>query len=286
MIDVLTLNYNDSKTVLDFVNRIKNYSNIGHIVIVDNCSTDDSLERLRALRNEKIVIISNDTNGGYGSGNNLGIRYVSGHFHTKYILQCNPDVIIEENTISAMENFLHGNSQYGVVAPFMLNLKLEKQYNTAFYIPTVFRYILSLGLVYTKYGKSFYYDDITECTAEVKTVEGVSGSLFMMNTELMLKYGMYDENIFLYCEEMVQGIKFKNNNIKMALLPDQSFIHNHSVSISKTYTSTVQRQKLLVESKLYVIKEYFGANIILRLFAGLIGKISIFEVFVRKMMKK
>ena len=71
--------------------------------------------------------------------------------------------------------------------------------------------------------------------------------MFMMNAKEMLKHGMYDENIFLYCEEISLAIKLKKAGKKTALLPRQYFIHNHSVSISKSYGTEIKRHILLSE---------------------------------------
>ena len=46
MIDVLVLNYNDAMTTLNYVNKIKTYKNVRHILVVDNFSTDNSVQLL------------------------------------------------------------------------------------------------------------------------------------------------------------------------------------------------------------------------------------------------
>ena len=107
---------------------------------------------------------------------------------------------------------------------------------------------------------------------------GVSGSMFMMNAKEMLKHGMYDENIFLYCEEISLAIKLKKAGKKTALLPRQYFIHNHSVSISKSYGTEIKRHRLLVNSKLYVIKQWYNASIVTYVLALIMSRISLVEI--------
>ncbi|MFR5732279.1 MAG: glycosyltransferase family 2 protein [Clostridium sp.] len=75
------LNYNDAETTEKLVKQIADYDVLHQIIVVDNASTDDSLERLRKLESDanasqsgKVRVISADHNGGYGSGNNLGVR--------------------------------------------------------------------------------------------------------------------------------------------------------------------------------------------------------------------
>ena len=76
MTGVCILNYNDAETTLILVEKISNYSIIDHIVIVDNYSTDDSYDRLKSIKNKKVNIIQSKKNGGYGSGNNIGVKYL------------------------------------------------------------------------------------------------------------------------------------------------------------------------------------------------------------------
>ncbi len=53
-----------------------------------------------------------------------------------------------------------------------------------------------------------------------KDVDGVSGSMFMMNAKEMLKHGMYDENIFLYCEEISLAIVEKGKEKNCSFYQD------------------------------------------------------------------
>ena len=87
MIDILVLNYNDSATTTAFVNTVKEYSNVGHVLIVDNKSTDDSVKKLKELLSPKVVLLESDHNGGYGAGNNFGIRYLNERFKSQFIFR-------------------------------------------------------------------------------------------------------------------------------------------------------------------------------------------------------
>lgn len=45
ILDLVVLNYNDSDTVIEYIKRIMEYKIFDHIVIVDNCSTDNSIDK-------------------------------------------------------------------------------------------------------------------------------------------------------------------------------------------------------------------------------------------------
>lgn len=285
MVDLLILNYNDADSVLTLYNEVKNIKVVRYIVIVDNNSTDNSIKAFNSIIDKKNIVISSKKNGGYGSGNNIGIRYLAKEKKSKYILLCNPDVLISEMTIIELERFLENNPNYALAAPFMIDYEKQKQYNTAFKIPTLYEYILSLELCISKFFKPFYYKKILDVKSDCKDVGAVSGALFMFNVDKMVKYGMYDENIFLYCEEVVIGIKMKHAGLKIALLPHLYFIHNHSVSINKSFYSEYAKHKILIRSKLYVIKKYYHANLIEYFFAWFLSRVSLFEVFLLSILR-
>ena len=289
MVDILVLNYNDSKTTISFVNSVKNFSNVEHVLIVDNKSTDDSLEKLKKITSEKVILIESERNGGYGAGNNLGIRYLSEQFHSEYILLSNPDVIVSEEVLLKMEDFLRSHSDYAIVSPFMCDTEGKRQGNTAFRVPSKWEYILSSDLLLKKYIHSFNYEMKEFENVDVQNVGCVSGSMFLMRTEDMLKYGMYDESIFLYCEEVVLGKKMSNSGKKTGLLTNLTYIHNHSVSISRTFNSIVLKHRLYLQSKMYVVKKYYDANFFDCFIAKLLSMTSMMEIrlvaFFRKIKK-
>ena len=284
-IDALILNYNDAVTAKECALRLAGMNIIQRVLVVDNLSTDDSYAMLAALTCDKIEVVSTSHNGGYGAGNNFGIRYLKEKYDSKQILLCNPDTVIEEDCIAALSEYLSANPDYGIAAPFMLNAKGEKQYNTAFRIPGVNEYILSLGILANRLIKPFYYPDIMQMECDAKDVGAVSGSLFMMDTDKMIQYGMYDESIFLYCEEISLGLKFQKCGVKTALLPGRTFVHNHSVSINKTLMSRVKRHAQLMQSKLYVIRNLYRASPIQNGAAYVLSRISIAECWLLSVLR-
>lgn len=286
MIDVLTLNYNDALSTITFVNSVKDYSCVNHILIVDNNSTDGSLETLKSLECEKIIVVQSGKNGGYGAGNNFGITYLCQHFKSSYILLANPDVLVDKSVLENMEDFLRNHKNYAVVAPMMKNSQGILQYNTAMKVPNKLAYILSFDLIFSKLMKPFYYKNIGTDQEPIFNVDAVAGSLFLMDANKMQKYGMFDENIFLYCEECVLGMKMKKAGMKTGLLTKLDYIHNHSVSIKKSFNSLLARNKLMVKSRLYVLKNYYHAGFVAYSVAKLLSCLCLLEVRFVGLMKK
>lgn len=286
MIDVVTLNYNDAETTIDFVNQVSQFAAVRKIVVVDNCSTDNSVFRLNQVKSEKVAVIVSEKNGGYGAGNNLGIRYLVDNYKSERILLSNPDVITDNETLVALEFFLKNNADYAVAAPVMKNPVGDFQYNTAMKIPSVFEFLMTMELVCSKFFHPMNYSRTFLESKRVQNVGAVSGSMFMMNAENMLKHGMFDENIFLYCEELTLGMKLKSAGLKTALLTDVGFIHNHSVSISKSFKTVASRNKLMNKSRIYVLQKYYKANALIRLFACFLSKVAMLEIGCANLLRK
>lgn len=279
MFTVITLNYNDAFTTCEFVDRLVEYDSVDHVLIVDNCSTDDSLEVFKKYQNEKITVLANNRNAGYGAGNNFGIQYINDNWASKYVLLSNPDVVVDESALVGLEQFLEQNKEYAMVAPFMFNANMEKQKNTAMRIPGKWKYILSCSIILSKIFSFMHYRNIVNTAESVVQVGSLSGSMFMFRMEDMLNFGMYDEDIFLYGEEVVLGYKMKRAQKKVALLPRLSFVHKHSVSISKRYNTEIKKRRLMIKSQLHIIKKHYKANWLEYGMAYLLSKLSLIETW-------
>ena len=279
------LNYNDSKTTLDIINRIKDYNNLGHIVIVDNCSTDNSYEILKQKQDSKIVVIKTLKNGGYGAGNNFGINYATKVLKYRFVLISNPDVYFEDSVLEKMLCVLEKNDKCALVAPVQLdsNRRIIKEY--AWRIPSIFQYIVTSGLIINKISNTYCYNQKYIVDKKNKIVDCVPGAFLGIDTS-KFEDEYYDEDFFLYCEELVIGIKIKNNGFKSYLLVNDRYVHMHGVSINKSISSIYGQRKILTRSKLLFLKKYLNANKYEVILGKLFFMISDFESCINERRKK
>lgn len=283
---VVILNYNDATTTIEILSKIIRYEIITHIVVVDNCSTDNSLQILSSHASSKVDVVKSDRNGGYGYGNNYGIRYLNEKYKPSHILICNPDIDIEESVLAKMLDVFEKDSKVAVVAPYMLNRDGRKEPGTAWRLPTKYEYIFSADLIVGHFLRPTYYPNLDKLPDVTKEVDCVAGSLLMVDTAKMLKYGMYDENIFLFGEETTIGSKFKKVGLKTVLLLQETFLHLHGVSINKTTGSEIKKRKLMLASRQYILKTYLGASKMDLLLAKIVYSISMFEFRLLLMMRR
>lgn len=275
MADLVVVNYNDSQLTKKYVNIICKYNSIEHIVVVDNSSTDNSFKELQDIKSIKVDVIQTVKNGGYGYGNNFGIKYLINRYKSKYILITNPDVTYEEDVVIQCENYLisHSDEKCAVCAPHMLDSRLQPL-NCAWNVPGWIKYTcFSLVII----GKFFNLEYISCETNENVKCDCVAGSMLMINVQSFIDVGMYDENIFLFCEETMMGIKYKEKGYHSYVLANVEFVHAHSASIKKSITSRVQRQEVMWKSRLYVLNKYYHISGIRLGFSRMIKKICILE---------
>lgn len=254
MIGCVVLNYNDAKTTAVFLKEIQFMNSIDKIVVVDNCSTDNSYVQLKEFENEKIHVVQSEKNGGYGYGNNIGIDYLKNL--VDYIIIANPDVVFEESVVLKMKDAFDENT--AIVAPLTLHPDKKRQLPEAWKVPTVKDYFLfSSKILNKKYRPMWYAKEYLQ--NGIVNVDCVQGSFFMIRTDI-LPNKLYDENIFLFFEESCIGKYFKDKGMTTKLLIDESYIHNHSVSINKSFNSEVKKRKITLDSFYTYYKDYYKLN--------------------------
>lgn len=286
MICIVVLNYNDSDTTIKFVQQIINYSIIDKIIVVDNASNDNSYSKLLPLSCAKVDILETQKNGGYGYGNNFGIKYAVQKYHATQIIVSNPDVEVSENTILHCKEVIE-KRRCALVAPMMKNHDQTVNYQCVWKVPTRNQYRLFSTYFLGKITQSFYYNENElKSTSVEKLVGCVAGSFFMVNANKMLDYGMFDENIFLFCEETVLGLKLKKENQEVVVLLNDYFIHHHSVSINKSITSIVKQRKITWKSRLYVLENYYSSNRVDLLIDRIVSKLELMEFNIKHILKR
>lgn len=258
-ITAIILNYNDWQTTNTLVSNIVDYKSINNIVIVDNCSKNESFSKLSSWKSKKVHVIKTNKNGGYGYGNNVGINFAK-KFATNYFLICNPDVEFEEDLVDKMVEALNDNSLNVCCSaiPYQPNGKLQKKY--AWRVPSALSATLACGKVLQKFYNFDWYPD-TYCMEKKYTqVECVPGSLVMFNSLAIKELKtVYDENVFLYYEETILGFRLKSKGYNTIIINDR-YVHHHSISINKTIKSTVEQRKIMYESLMYYIERYLKPN--------------------------
>ena len=248
----LIVNYNDYETTNKLLNNIKNYSCLDMIIVVDNNSTDNSYENLKKQETNKIKVIKNSSNKGYGSGINFGSKYLIKNLGECYIIVSNPDIVIykEEDLRKLINSFDESTAMVGPV------IKEHEGLNRGWKVPTPIQdAILNIAFIhrYLRPKMLFYKDSYYK---GIVNVEAISGCFFIINSADLKEVNYFDENVFLYYEENIIAKKVYR---KIRINSDVEVFHNHSVTIDKNI-SKIKKYKELKKSQMYFHKKYNKAN--------------------------
>ena len=256
MIGMVIVNYNDYETTKRLLDNVKDYKVLKEIVVVDNKSTDNSLEELRKLKNKKITIIDSGENKGYSYALNVGCKYLIDKYKSLNIVISNSDIIIEsELDIKDLNSYI--STKNVIVGPTIIQ---GNDLNRGFKIPSPWQDIKQNIVFFGKrvlakelsYPDNYYHKDISK-------VDTVSGCFFMISSKHLEDMGYFDENVFLYYEENIMGIKTKKLGKNIIVCNNVDVIHDHSVSIDKSL-KRIKKYDILKTSQEYFEKNYNGAN--------------------------
>lgn len=256
MIGMIIVNYNDYETTKRLLDNVKDYKVLKEIVVVDNKSTDNSLEELRKLKNKKITIIDSGENKGYSYALNVGCKYLINKYKSLNIVISNSDIIIEsELDIKDLNSYI--STKNVIVGPTIIQ---GNDLNRGFKIPSPWQDIKQNIVFFGKrvlakelsYPDNYYHKDISK-------VDTVSGCFFMISSKHLEDMGYFDENVFLYYEENIMGIKTKKLGKNIIVCNNVDVIHDHSVSIDKSL-KRIKKYDILKTSQEYFEKTYNGAN--------------------------
>lgn len=192
--------------------------NIFEIIVVDNASMDNSIRfaknALGKIKNKKsFTILENKENFGFSKGNNIGAKRSKG----KYILFLNSDTIVEDRGFLEMVRYLKNNKDVGILGAKMKNQDGSEQPSVGvFYnLPNVFAMLFGwerLGM-------------FRSSPNHIKSVDWVSGASMMVKKELFEKFGGFDENFFMYVEDMEICFRVKKSGLLVNFFPNIKISH-------------------------------------------------------------
>lgn len=254
----IVLNYNDTMTTIRLVEAIKDYPSFDYLVLVDNCSSDNSFEVLSKLRSDRIHVIRTERNGGYGYGNNRGVEYANSVLGAEFAVIANPDVEFTNECINPLFEELQKDCNCGVIAPVSLDPKGNLSRNVAWKQLSPFFEVLGSSVLINRLirHRSRYSSEYLFGTSESKEVDIVPGSLLAINIDHFISSGMYDEEVFLFCEEKILSWRLRSIGKTTKLFVDASYVHRHSETINKNISSYVKRTEIWLRSKKHFLRKY------------------------------
>ena len=196
------------------------------IIVVDNDS-EDNIREMIEKKYPQVRFIQSGKNIGFAGGNNVGIRAAFG----KYVLIMNPDIFVQDNSIQKLYNYIkeRENENIGLVAPRLNNPDGSLQH-TAYRFhkwstPIYRRTFLGKTEKGKKHLKEFVMSDWDHNST--KEVDWVQGSCFISPKKLLEDINYFDEQYFMYMEDMDLCRKMNLAGKKVIYYPETQAIHLH-----------------------------------------------------------
>lgn len=193
------------------------------IIIVDNNSSEGVVKFVKD-NYPKIKVLANKKNTGFAVGNNQGVRASKGD----NLLFLNTDAFLEPNTIEILEQFLDTHPDAGAVAPQLRNSDGSIQPSGGFFphlwqiflimtfidnLPFLRQFTPSIHIRYQKYFE------------KVHSFDWLAGACLLVRREVFEKTGGFDENLFMYGEELEWCYRIKKASYEIFLNPAAQLVH-------------------------------------------------------------
>lgn len=207
-------------------------------VIIDNCSTDESVDYITTNYPEAHLIL-NKKNKGFGQANNQGIEYAYKQGATHFFL-LNQDAWVHNNTIEKLVQVQDSNNFY-IVSPIHLNGKGDSLDNNFF-----------SNIVHAEHNLEFVSDLILNTTKPFYKVSQINAAAWLLSKNTIENIGGFDPIFFHYGEDgnYCQRVKYHNGDI---VFVPESFINHDRLFFGN--------QKVYNERRIISELLYHNANI-------------------------
>ena len=218
--------FNSRKVIFDCLNSLpKDF----HKLIIENSSDEKLKKELEQNYVNTKVILS--TNIGMGAANNLGIA----KSNTQYVYVINPDVLLNKDTFSNINRSITNLENFAILSPISDNLnypnyKINKKNNESI-------------------------DDNI-----IKNVEEIDGYSMIINKNFFSDNIFFDENFFMYLENVDLCLRARKNNGKLFIIKNSNVHHLGAQAVDEKYSEEIElsRNWHWMWSKLYFNRKHRG----------------------------
>jgi GT2 family glycosyltransferase len=239
-VSIIIVNYNVKDLLDDCIASIYKSNNKNHkldIFVIDNNSIDGSANFIRNKYPE-VIVIANKSNIGFSKANNIALKKAKG----KYVLILNPDTVLEEGTFDKLISYCEKDNQVGAITSKLIltNGKLDYACKRSF--PTLsvalprmlgFSKLFPKSKMFGKYNLTYLDENKTY------EVDAICGAFMFIPAYVISKVGLFDEDFFMYGEDLDLCYRIKKTGYKVFYYPEVTTIHLKGASTRKTHLSYV-----------------------------------------------
>lgn len=264
MISIIIVHYRNKNDILECLNSLYSLKiKVSfEIIIVDNSENQKIKSSLTKFRHLKYIY--SKKNVGYGAGINIGVRQAKGD----YVLVLNPDTVFKENIIDRLYSKIKTSKKIGIVAPLLVSTNgkiLEQGAKELTPLKAIFK-LSFIDKIWRNNPLSKEYW-VNKWGNNLKQVDNVPGSAFLIGKKLFEELGGFDENFFLYFEEFDFCKRVRELGYKIYIDPQSKLIHKWGTSTKLL----ANKNEIFQKSRFYYFRKHFGLlkAVLIELFLGI-----------------
>lgn len=250
------------------------------VFVVDNKSSDDSVSMVMEKFPE-VILMANLENVGFARANNMAVQKANG----KYILYLNPDTIVPEDCFSKCLEYMEQHATVGALGCRLIDGKGQflpeskrgfPSASVAFYKITGLSSLFKHSTLFNRYHLGYLPE------FEINEVDVLVGCFMFCRKEVIDQTGGFDEDYFMYGEDIDLSYKIKQAGYSNMYFPDVTVIHYKGESTAKGSMNYVKMfyKAMIIFAKKHLESGKKGAYvaliqlaIYLRAFIALISRI-------------
>ena len=259
-VSVIIISYNVRSYLAHAIDAImkSDYEEL-EIIVVDNNSYDGTCEYLKENYDHvsSIDVISNSENIGFGRAVNQAGKVATG----EYYLILNPDTIIEEETISVLVNYLNKNKNVGMVGPKILNADGTLQLACKRSFPTIkvaLPKILGLDRIFPNSKWAGKYNLTYLDPEKNASVDAISGSCMLLNSETFNRLSGFDEQFFMFGEDLDLCARIWESGQEVHYVPETKIVHYKGESVK---TAPYDSREAFYHSMNIYVNKHFSSTL-------------------------
>lgn len=228
ILSICILSYNTRDLTLACLFSLKKYyaeqltSGLVEIIVVDNASTDSSVEKIKHDF-PKVVLIENKENVGFSKGHNIATKSAKG----KYIFFLNSDTKVKDGNFLEMVSYLEKNPHIGMLGAKLLNPNGSAQLSTGKFYTLLTSIGMLIGLDRLQFFRS--------SPKQIFEVDWVMGAAMLVSKKLFNEVGGFDEHFFMYVEDMELCFRIRKKGYRVVFYPEAKIVHQEHGSSNRSF---------------------------------------------------
>jgi GT2 family glycosyltransferase len=242
----VTVNWNLKEDTLACIQSLLDSGALAkQVIVVDNGSTDGSVEALRERFKAGVRIIQNPRNLGYARASNIGIRRALEE-GAEWILLINNDTLVASNFLREFENAVENYGEFDIVGPLIL---YQDKPERIWFLGD--RLISGTLVTYSLYRGQVEQPPYPQ----VFSVDFVTGCAMLVNRKVFDKVGFLDTGLFMYGEDVDFCWRARSAGFRLAAVPRARMWHKVSTSANREQ-STLRYLRIRNQNRFYRLNSH------------------------------